>query len=257
VSEPLEPLSHDLAELFERERRTYAVEPAIKERVFRGVSRAALFSVPQSVGTGGAPQASTTASREAGASAAPWTASRVIAAVTTAFIAGGVLGGSIVATRQMAREDPPTVVPVPTVTAPVASVPANAPDDSVPSSPQPAAQSAGQAHAMSSPPSSASSERVGTVAREREVLDAARAALSHGRSGEALAAVREHQRRWPHGVLEEEREVLAVRALVATGETAVACARAVRFRRAFPESMLSDVVSSALANAGCAEGAEQ
>jgi outer membrane protein assembly factor BamD (BamD/ComL family) len=87
---------------------------------------------------------------------------------------------------------------------------------------------------------------VGSLARERELLDVARAALVHGDFEDALGAVRKHETQWPHGALEEEREALAIQALAAAGRTPAADARAARFRRAFPASMLADVVNAAL-----------
>jgi hypothetical protein len=257
---PLEPLPAELAELLERERKGYVEDPAVKERVLRGVSRAVLFSLPVSGGNAGVPQAPTAADVVRSAAApTTWTGMKVMAAVGAAFLAGGVSGVLVSAQwRTPHKELSPAIVGTQaTVGVPAPSVPVGPPDDSALLAPS-ASSSSSSSGSMRPTPSAAgaSSERTGSVAREREVLDAARAALSHGRWSDALSAVHEHETRWPHGALSEEREVLAIRALAASGQTAAACTRAARFHRGFPKSMLSDGVSSALANAGCAESPE-
>jgi hypothetical protein len=250
--EPVEPLPAQLAALFERERRTYVEDPRVKERVLHGVSAAVLFSLPSSGAN----------AVKHGAELARWTASKVLAIAGAAFLAGGV-SGMVAMKEWRAGHDGPSP-PAPTVEAPATTsqpappVPKSAPDDStvaVSDLPVAAPSSMSGPTHPTSPSASASSDRAGTLAREREVLDAARAALAHGRWDEALAAVHQHETHWPHGALEEEREVLAIRILAASGQTAAACKRASRFRRVFPTSMLSDVVTSALASAECAEGA--
>jgi len=254
--EPVEPLPTQLAALFERERRTYAVDPRVKERVLHGVAAAALFSLPSGVGN-------EAGLARPGASLTKWTSAKVAAIVGAAFVAGG-MSGAIGATQWRTRGERVLPPPAPTVAVsaaprqPPPRVPSGSPDDSTVSVSDlpvaPPSSMSGPTH-PTSPSASASSDRVGTLAREREVLDAAHAALSHGRWEEALAAVHQHETRWPHGTLEEEREVLAIRVLAASGQAAAACKRASSFRREFPTSMLGDVVSSALANAKCAEGA--
>ena len=52
----------------------------------------------------------------------------------------------------------------------------------------------------------------------------------------ALRVVAEHRARFPHGVFEQEREVLAIEALAKLGRTAEARARASEFTVAFPAS---------------------
>jgi outer membrane protein assembly factor BamD (BamD/ComL family) len=67
------------------------------------------------------------------------------------------------------------------------------------------------------------------------LIEAARGALARDPE-RALALVAEHQRRFPDGALAQEREVVAVTALVATGQTDRARARAQRFSHAYPDS---------------------
>jgi outer membrane protein assembly factor BamD (BamD/ComL family) len=72
----------------------------------------------------------------------------------------------------------------------------------------------------------------------RSLLRQARRHLRDGRPRAALALLTRHQRRWPHGALEQEREVLAVEALAASGDDRAARDRATLFLRRHPGSAL-------------------
>jgi hypothetical protein len=78
---------------------------------------------------------------------------------------------------------------------------------------------------------------VGAVAEESEVrlLQRAQDALS-GAPDRALGLTREHAARFPAGVLTQEREVVAIQALLRLGRRDEARARAEGFVRAFPGS---------------------
>ncbi len=71
---------------------------------------------------------------------------------------------------------------------------------------------------------------------ELELLGRARAALATDPRA-SLALCAQHARAYPDGALKEEREVLAIDALVASGQAERARARARRFERAFPRSV--------------------
>lgn len=85
-------------------------------------------------------------------------------------------------------------------------------------------------------------------AREREgaLMERARAALLHGGHTEALGALDQHARLYPRGRLAEEREVLAVQALLVGGQGARARTRAEAFLQTHPDSPLVDLVRPAL-----------
>jgi outer membrane protein assembly factor BamD (BamD/ComL family) len=53
-----------------------------------------------------------------------------------------------------------------------------------------------------------------------------------------------HARRWPHGALEQEREILLIQALARQGDGPEARARAQRFLRRFPDSTLAATARS-------------
>jgi TolA-binding protein len=74
---------------------------------------------------------------------------------------------------------------------------------------------------------------------ELAILQRARAAVAGGRFATALEAVAEHQRRFPNGLLQEEREALRVKALAGLGKSDDARTAAQRFREKFPNSVLA------------------
>jgi outer membrane protein assembly factor BamD (BamD/ComL family) len=78
------------------------------------------------------------------------------------------------------------------------------------------------------------------------LLDRARSHLLHGHSAAALASIGEHARRFPRGALSEERDALRVEALVAAARYGEARASAARFHAAYPGSLLTPAVDSAL-----------
>ena len=97
------------------------------------------------------------------------------------------------------------------------------------------------------PLAASSAGRAGSdLAAERALLDAARASAAHGEPEQVLGFVEQHRRQFAHGHLVEEREALAIRALLALGRKDEARARADAFRAAYPNSFLTPVIDSAL-----------
>jgi hypothetical protein len=88
----------------------------------------------------------------------------------------------------------------------------------------------------------------GNLAMESPLIDQARRGIETHYPSQALERLEEHQRRFPHGQLEEEREALWVQALVASGKTDSARAHAAEFRRRFPRSIQLPVVEAAIAS---------
>jgi hypothetical protein len=84
------------------------------------------------------------------------------------------------------------------------------------------------------------------VKAERALLDRARAAFARGEAMGALALLDAHTHGFPAGRLTEEREALAVKALVAAERFEDARLRGARFRARFPASLLLPTVDNAL-----------
>ncbi|AKV03932.1 hypothetical protein AKJ09_10595 [Labilithrix luteola] len=72
-------------------------------------------------------------------------------------------------------------------------------------------------------------------AGEMTLLRAARASLARD-PADALATCEEHARQYAHGALAEEREVLAIDALLRLSRHSEAVARATKFRATYPDS---------------------
>jgi len=139
---------------------------------------------------------------------------------------------------------PPVIGPPETVGSSVAGrgdAPVEAPETSPPSSSVP--------ETTPSSASSAKSEKRGaesSLAAERRLLDAARAALVAGDSETGLDRLGRHARQFPRGVLAEERAALTVDALVAAGRYDEAKRRADAFSTRYPGSIFAPSVAAAL-----------
>jgi hypothetical protein len=88
-----------------------------------------------------------------------------------------------------------------------------------------------------------------SLAAERALLDPARTALGRGDGASALDAVHKHEARFANGKLAEEREAIAVQALVVLHRSDEARARAARFQQRYPGSVLAPSVAAALETA--------
>jgi hypothetical protein len=86
----------------------------------------------------------------------------------------------------------------------------------------------------------------GGLAAERALLDVARSALARGEASEALAAADRHARGYPDGALVEEREAIAIKALMALGRREEARTRARELERKYPNSLVLRAVKSAV-----------
>ena len=84
------------------------------------------------------------------------------------------------------------------------------------------------------------------LARERALLDLARAAGSQGEPARVFELTERHRAQFARGKLAEEREALAIRALLSLGRTSEARTRAEAFHLAYPNSLLAPAIDSAL-----------
>ena len=75
------------------------------------------------------------------------------------------------------------------------------------------------------------------LAAETRLLDRAQSALRRGAAGTALSLCERHARRFPRGTLREERERIAIEALLDLGRPSQARARARAFESQFPDSV--------------------
>jgi hypothetical protein len=222
----LDPLDPALARLLETERAATPPSGAL-DRVW-----GRLIVVPAPIGGGAGAGGHAAAAK----GAAAWAASHVVAVGVAAFVAGGVVSGAaVMATHKRAervvyveRRAPPAPAIAPAPPPPrVVPIVAPTPLPTVTAAPQPSAP-------------------VPTLARERALLDEARAALGGGDDARALALLDEHARKFQRAQLGEEREALAVQALVASGRYDEARARAARFRASAPDSLFLPAIDATL-----------
>jgi hypothetical protein len=217
MSEELEPLSLELSRALDAER---ARPPVSADQVSRLASRLESTFV---LGT---------------AAAAPVVAASVaskVALVTAGLLVGGVSGALLHAQLATPREvivEKRVEVKVPVEVR--VEVPVVPPVDVKPTArvqvPTP----------VPAPPSITQADG------ERLLIEQASAAVARGKGEDALTACDAHSRKFPSGQLAEERESLAIRALVLLGRRDEASVRATQFKARYPDSLLSDVVDAAL-----------
>jgi hypothetical protein len=167
-------------------------------------------------------------------------AAKPSALVAAAFVLGGVAGAGIHATVIAARPntvyiDRPVAVPEPRpFVLPSAGLTGerSAADDETAANPARAARS--------------NSTSASDLAGERALLDRARKALAQGNLDEVEQALESHVRRYPSGLLLEEREALAIKSLVDRGRGDEARKRAARFKERFPNSIFGPAVDETL-----------
>jgi hypothetical protein len=159
-----------------------------------------------------------------------------VTSMAVVFVVGGLAGAAV--DRWLVPPLPPRIVYVP-VASPTAPEPHRDTIEIPPEMP-------------STRPPAAASRAAGTpsaesdLGAERALLDRARAAFAAADYAAALTAVASHAKRFPGGHLQEEREALAVKALVGAGRYDEAKARGARFRTRFPNSFLAPTIDEAL-----------
>lgn len=258
------PLPSELRSLIEADRRVPGMSSEAKRRVLGRMGAGFLAgSVATVVATSTAK-----ASATAGAVTVGFFARKGSIALAAFFLGG--LGGALgigVALKVGGAPAPshsaltPTTVPIvasivarpidakttPLVT-PTPSVPeiGTAPPVTTSVAPMAPAPLVAPATANAATASVASTSHDADLASERMLIEMARSALAHGAPDQALAAVAKHQSKFPAGQLSEERESLAVHALVAAGRMDEARARAERFRQRYPKSLFLAGIDAAV-----------
>jgi len=183
---------------------------------------------------------------------------RRVAGVALTFALGataGVVGSSAVFFAISSKSEQPLPSPVPPKKSPSArlSTAASAlpevnttPEPSLDgraASARPAARESAQVPARnqgaepSPEPSPESSSRAAVGSRDEFALLARAQAALAPNPGLALALASDHERKFPNGALVQERELVAINALLRLGRRAEASARAARFHRQFPTSV--------------------
>jgi hypothetical protein len=227
------PLEPDLDRLLDAERAA-PVPQATLHRVWSRVARSVQPGGP-SGGSSNGPNGVRT----------NWLASNAGLLVALSFVAGGAVGAGLHTMLQkpaservvyVDRPVPASIVPAPAAPATPATPSSSSPDRS----PQPQPPHLSSTHSV--PDASAQS----SLSAERAILDGARTALAQDDGTRALNLTDEHGRRFTHPQLAEEREAIAIQALVLAGRHAEARARAARFEASSPNSLFLPAVEASL-----------
>jgi len=129
----------------------------------------------------------------------------------------------------------PAPAPIPTHSVVVLAVPVAPPATPPPTDPEPPPAEPRPAKTKPAGPAKSAAD---AYAMELRVLQPAQQAVARQDFASALAAIAEHQRRFPSGRLAEEREALRVKALLGLGRSEDAQRAGVAFRKHFPRSAL-------------------
>ncbi len=218
-------------------REPQAASDEVRARMLRRLSLALPIGGPGGPGTPAAPPAAANGLARALATRVPaWS-------LLASFLAGGVIAVAVTRPSPSKSANHEATIAVATAT-PTASV---TPPASTMSAPVIAALPvASAAPAVISTPSarpasalaSARPDSAGTLEAERALLDIARTALGRGDGANALRATDEHGRKFPRGILAEEREAMSIQALRLLHRDDEAEARLARFRGRFPSSLI-------------------
>lgn len=166
-----------------------------------------------------------------------------------------VVAGAVVAALTWPRDPTPATSrerPPPAVTEPAPVVVSEPEPEPEPTTPEPATPETSTVEPEPEPRVRRAAKRPqpgADRAAEARILLGARRALRTDPAG-ALAASEKHRRIFPRGELAEERELLAVRALVALHRRDEARKRAAAFARSYPDSPYEGAVRDALTQRG-------
>lgn len=224
--EELPPMPDDVMDILAGARTIAAPPSEVRARL-----RARL--APQPIPPGGPGRASQ-ATNPASWSKAPWWA---VAAALLVGVGAGRL--SAPAPKTIVQTIPIEVRSEPPATAPTAEVPAPMAAGTVANVPSAATALATNRTATNAV---VATKATGNLAAERRLLAVARTALGRSNGADALASCNEHERQFPKGELAEEREAIAIQALVQSQRAGEARDRANRFRQSYPKSILLPAV---------------
>lgn len=191
---------------------------------------AAKIGIVGGLGGAGAAGAGGGAGAKAGAAVGAAKGALAIKVVSAVAVAAAIGAGTVAVTK---TAEPPRSAPVGIVaSAPPAFTAPSEPSVRLAPRVDPLASASAEPSAKPVPARSAAPA---SPADEVKLLERAQDAL-RTRPDEALALCNDHARAYPNGMLAQEREVIAVEALVKTGRVDEARARAAKFKARWPGS---------------------
>ncbi len=215
--EESEPLSSLATQLLELERQRSGPGPAVEQRVFDRLVQAQAF-LPAAAGAG--------------------LAKVLIGAAIGALVGGGAVATWYSSQLQLARSEL-------AVARAVVPAPQPPPDEAPPpASPSPTVQPLPVVVAPPVQPRPKPTPRGESLSEEAALIDQARTALLKNNLDGAAAALAQHQTKFAHGRMVEEREVMTIQVLLGQGKEAEARAAGDRFRKRYPSSSLTPTVEA-------------
>jgi hypothetical protein len=251
----LAALEDDVIDLLARAKGVSPLDTALKASLLASVE--ARLHLPQAGGDGGGdgsigghgPEGATGAgamtslSSNAGAIASAGTHAAIGIALAVGIVAGVAIDRTILAPSPARPAVTTATVAPPPALAVAPAESGGMPVSSLPPAPPPLPSPAAAPRRPAEPVPAVSARGLGA---ERALLDVARGALARGEAREALVAADRHEKEYPAGALVEEREAIAIRALVAVGRRDEARQRAFAFERRFPNGLMLRAVKSAV-----------
>lgn len=247
----IEPLEDDLFALVAAAKNVPDLTARSKDAIL-AATLSKVGPLPPSGGGAGSSSGGGAATGSAGGAASAL-GSKTIAALVATFAIGIIVGVAL--DRSIPRGPDGGATPaVPSVVARAATTSAEPPPHvavvetvspaSLPDAPRlvPGASAGRPAPSAESPSSRG-------LAAERALLDIARSALARGEAGEAITATSRHSREYPDGALVEEREAIAVKALVALGRKDEARTRVRALEQRFPTGLSVGAAKAAVEGA--------
>lgn len=274
-----EPLPPDLEALLSAEREYPEESAERRNRVKSSVVRAIAIGAPLALATQISSHAASTATTATAVTKTGLGLGAIFSIATATFVLGGITG--VVVQRSLSGDDhaqiaapaqtvaapaPTSNVPPPDVEAPaapsdenVAAVPAPAVQDPAREPRRAAAPNHVDEVPEVTPPAPVAEPEVheareATLAREREIIDVARAALVRNHTAGALDALRRHHDQFLNGQLAEERDALLVQTLVRAGNVDEASLVAAQFHARYPRSLFTPAVDAAVARGRAMHG---
>jgi TolA-binding protein len=240
---PADRLDADVAELL----RAAAPYPDAPVDVRARVEKALAMRIAETLAS-----ASTEGSNAGTADATPKStglaslAAKPMRTIAATFLVGVAAGAGLHAAIRAPRERVIYVekaTPWPQATVPVENPGNPAPEGTL----APTVEAPQPIRRPSAAPAKSAGPEASDLGPEQALLDVARRALGEGRSAEALVPLDRHARRYPKGILAEEREALAINVLVTLRRYDEARVRSARFLRQYPDSLLRTSVEAAVA----------
>jgi hypothetical protein len=239
-------LDPDVLALLEHAKPIPALDPAKKAAMLADVFSKIGTSPPGGgEGGGGGGGEGVGVGGGAGAGAGAIGSKIALGVVFAIGVAAGVVGDRALTDRAqapVAPSAPVTTIVIPSVSAPAPESTAAVPVGELPSAPVPTV-------AKSVKPASEPVPSARGLAAERALLDIARSDLARGEASAALDAAERHRREYPDGALVEEREAIAIKALVALGRKDEAAQRLAHLEKTHPNSMVLRAAKKAVSGA--------